>query len=212
VLNLLRYELGERAFWRGVRLYTKRNFNRSVVTSDLRKAMEEASGLRLARFFEQWIYGANVPDIIARHRVEKNQVIIELEQRGGALWSIPLQVAVETSGAGRVSRRIELKERKREVRFSLSGKLLSVRLDDGGHLPFRVKQEDRTLSMLLYQLSHEPDTAGRADALEQIQSLLASTKDESTRGQLKAALEERAARDTTRLIRALAKRALEKQP
>lgn len=212
VLNLLRYELGEKAFWRGVRLYTRRNFNRSVVTTDLQKAMEEASGLRLARFFEQWIYGASVPDIIARHRVENNQVIIELEQRGSALWTIPLQLAVETSGARRESRRVELKDRKQEVRFKLSGNLLSVRLDDGGRLPFRVKQDDRPLAMLLYQLSREPDTAGRADALEQIQSLLASTKDESARGQLRAALEERAARDSTRLIRALAKRALEKQP
>ncbi|HEX8175818.1 MAG TPA: M1 family metallopeptidase [Pyrinomonadaceae bacterium] len=212
VLNLLRYELGEKAFWRGVRLYTSRNFNKSVVTGDLRKAMEEASGLSLTRFFEQWIYGASAPDIVARHRVENNQVVIELEQRQQALWNIRLQVAVETAGAGRMSRRVELKDRKQEVRFSLPGTLLSVRLDDGGHLPFRVKQEERPLSMLLYQLAHEPDAAGRADALEQIQSLLASTKDESARGQLKAALEERAASDGSRLIRAMAKRALEKQP
>ena len=212
VLSLLRYELGEKAFWRGVRLYTTRNFNKSVVTGDLQKAMEEASGRRLARFFEQWVYGASAPDIVARHRVENNQVVIELEQRQQILWEIPLQVAVETTGAGRVSRRVELKDRKQEVRFSLRGNLLSVRLDDGGHLPLRLKQEERPLSMLLYQLSHEPDTAGRADALEQVQSLLAATKDENVRGQLKVALEERAARDSTRLIRALAKRALEKQP
>jgi hypothetical protein len=111
-----------------------------------------------------------------------------------------------------LSRRVELKDRKQEVRLSLRGNLLSVRFDDGGHLPFRLKQEERPLSMLLYQLSHEPDTAGRADALEQIQALMSATKEEATRAQLKAALEERAARDVTRLIRAMAKRALEKQP
>lgn len=210
VLNLLRYELGEKAFWRGVRLYTTRNFGKSVVTNDLQKAMEEAGGLSLTRFFEQWVYGAGMPDVIARHRVENNQVIVELEQRQDVLWNIPLRVTVETTRGGRDSRRVELAGKKQEVRFKLSGKLLSVRLDDGGHLPFRVKQEDRPLSMLLYQLSSEPDTAGRAEALEQIQSLLASTKEESTRAQLKAALEERASRDSTRLIRALAKRALEK--
>lgn len=212
VLNLLRYELGDRAFWRGVRLYTTRNFGRSVVTSDLQRAMEEAAGLSLSRFFEQWIYGAGVPDITARHRVENGQVIIELEQRQDALWNVPLQVTVETSRGGRISRRIRLTAKKQEVRFALGGELLSVRLDEGGHLPFRVKQEDRPLSMLLYQLASEPDTAGRAEALEQIQSLLAATKEESTRTRLRAALEERAARDTTRLIRALAKRALESKP
>lgn len=212
VLNLLRYELGEKAFWRGVRLYTARNFGKSVVTGDLRKAMEEAGGLSLSRFFEQWIYGAVMPDITARHRVENGQVIIVLEQRQSALWDVPLQLTVGTSRGGRSSRRIRLKGRRQEVRFGLSGELLSVRLDEGGHLPFRVEQKERPLSMLLYQLASEPDTAGRAEALEQIQSLLASTKEESTRASLRAALEERAERDPTRLIRALAKRALEAKP
>lgn len=210
VLNLLRYELGEAAFWRGVRLYTSRNFGKSVVTSDLQRAMEEASDKSLSRFFEQWIYKAGVPDIVARHRVEGGEVVIELEQRQDAPQNIALQLAVETTRGGRVSRRIELTGKKQEVRFRLAGQLLSVRVDDGGHLPFRVKQEARPLSMLLYQLAHEPDTAGRADALDQIQSLLASTKEEQTRTQLKAALEERIALDSTRLIRALAKKALEK--
>jgi aminopeptidase N len=210
VLNLLRYLLGEAAFWRGVRLYTSRNFGKSVVTGDLQRAMEEASGKSLSRFFEQWIYKAGAPDIVARHRVEGGEIVIELEQRQDTPVSIALQLAVETTRGGRVSRRIELTGKKQEVRFRLAGQLLSVRVDDGGHLPFRVTQEARPLSMLLYQLAHEPDTAGRADALEQIQSLLASTKEEQTRMQLKAALEERAALDSTRLIRALAKRALEK--
>jgi aminopeptidase N len=209
VLNLLRYELGDDAFWRGVRLYTMRNFGGSVITNDLRKAMEEAAGKSLERFFEQWVYGAGVPDISVKHRVEGGEVIIELEQRQEALWRFPLQVAIETT-RGRESRRVELRGKKQDVRFRLTGSLLSVRVDDGGHLPFRLKQEGRSLSMLLYQLAREPDTAGRADALEQIQALLASTKEESIRAQLTAALEERATQDSTRLIRALAKKALGK--
>ena len=210
VLNLLRYELGEAAFWRGVRLYTSRNFGRGVVTGDLQRAMEEASGHPLERFFAQWIYGKDIPEIVARYRVENDKVIVEIEQRQDAPWNIPLQIAVETTRGGRESRRVDVTGRKQEVRFRLAGNLLSVRVDDGAHLPFRVTQEERPLSMLLYQLAHEPDTAGRADALERIQALLAATKEEGTRSQLKAALEERAARDSTRLIRALAKKALEK--
>jgi aminopeptidase N len=209
-LNLLRYELGEAAFWRGVRLYTSRNFGRSVVTGDLQKAMEEASGKSLTRFFEQWIYHAKLPDIVARHRLEGGEVVIELEQRQDALWNIPLQVAVETTRGGRESRRIALTAKKQEVRFRLAGELLSVRVDDGAHLPFRVKLEEQSLSMLLYQLAHEPDTAGRAAALDELKSLLASATEERTRAQVKAALEERAAQDNTRLIRALARKALEK--
>lgn len=209
VLNLLRYEIGEAAFWRGVLLYTRRNFGGSVTTNDLRRAMEEASGKSLKYFFEQWIYSAGVPDIVARHRVEGNEVIVELEQGQAVLWNMPVQIAVETE-RGRESRRIELTRKKQEARFPLKGRLLSVRVDDGGRLPFRLKQEGLSLSMLLYQLEHEPDTAGRAAALGEIQSLLASATEEGTRAQLKAALEERAANDATRLIRTLAKKALGK--
>ncbi|MCA1557991.1 MAG: hypothetical protein LC731_05555, partial [Acidobacteria bacterium] len=210
VLNLLRYELGEKAFWRGVRLYTSRNFNRSVVTGDLRKAMEEASGKSLTRFFEQWIYGSHVPEIVSRYRFEKGEVVVEIEQLQAVPWKLALQVAVETTTGGRISRRVELTRKKQEVRFPLIGSLLSVRLDDGGHLPFRVKQEGRTLAMLLYQLAREPDTAGRADALYEIQALMGSTKEEAALSRLRAALEERAAKDSTRLIRQLALKALGK--
>ena len=38
----LRIELGERAFWRGVRAYTRAHYGHSVVTSDFRQAMERA--------------------------------------------------------------------------------------------------------------------------------------------------------------------------
>jgi aminopeptidase N len=56
VLHLLREELGEKAFWAGIRSYTVKYWGKSVVTSDFQKAMEQASGRKLARFFARWIY------------------------------------------------------------------------------------------------------------------------------------------------------------
>ena len=56
VMHLLREEMGERAFWNGLRNFTKRHFGRSVVTQDFITAMEEANGKSLKPFFEKWIY------------------------------------------------------------------------------------------------------------------------------------------------------------
>ena len=56
VLHLLREEMGERAFWNGLRIFTQRHFGKSVVTSDFVTAMEEAHGKSLAKFFAQWVY------------------------------------------------------------------------------------------------------------------------------------------------------------
>ena len=56
VLHLLRGELGERAFWAGIQLYTRKYFGKSVTTPDFQKMMEQASGKDLTHFFSKWIY------------------------------------------------------------------------------------------------------------------------------------------------------------
>lgn len=56
VLHLLREEMGERAFWNGLRLFTQRHFGKSVVTEDFVAAMEEANGKPLKEFFAKWVY------------------------------------------------------------------------------------------------------------------------------------------------------------
>jgi aminopeptidase N len=47
---------GEQAFWNGIRLFTRRHFGKSVVTSDFVAAMEEANGKSLKEFFAKWVY------------------------------------------------------------------------------------------------------------------------------------------------------------
>lgn len=56
VLHLLREEMGERDFWKGLRIFTRRHFGKSVVTTDFVAAMEEAHGKSLKEFFAKWVY------------------------------------------------------------------------------------------------------------------------------------------------------------
>jgi hypothetical protein len=56
-LDALRSELGEDAFWRGVRRYTRANAGRSVTAADLQKAFEAATGRDLSNIFKAWVYG-----------------------------------------------------------------------------------------------------------------------------------------------------------
>ena len=57
VLHLLREEMGEAAFWNGIREYSQRFANRSVTTGDFQDAMERASGRSLEDFFRRWVAG-----------------------------------------------------------------------------------------------------------------------------------------------------------
>lgn len=55
-LHVLREELGDRIFWKAIRLYTRKYFGKSVVSSDLQRIMERVSRKNLNRLFEEWVY------------------------------------------------------------------------------------------------------------------------------------------------------------
>ncbi|MEJ7734199.1 MAG: M1 family metallopeptidase, partial [Polyangiaceae bacterium] len=63
VLHMLRRELGDAVFWRGVGLYLSTHQRQVVETRDLMRALEEVSGKSLERFFEQWVYRAGHPEL-----------------------------------------------------------------------------------------------------------------------------------------------------
>lgn len=62
VLHLLRQELGDAAFWKGIREYSRQFANTSVVTSDFKGAMERSSGRSLDDFFSRWVTGTGPAD------------------------------------------------------------------------------------------------------------------------------------------------------
>ena len=55
-MHVLREELGERAFWNGVRRYTRDNAGRGVHSADLQAAMERSAGRSLQPLFDRWVY------------------------------------------------------------------------------------------------------------------------------------------------------------
>ncbi len=55
----LREQLGEAAFWSGLRRYTRAHAGGTVTSRDLQAAMEAASGRDLAPLFGEWVYGSN---------------------------------------------------------------------------------------------------------------------------------------------------------
>jgi aminopeptidase N len=65
VLHMLRMRLGEETFWKGVRLYIQRYKFKEVETDEFRECLEEASGLDLERFFEQWCRRPGMPRVNA---------------------------------------------------------------------------------------------------------------------------------------------------
>jgi aminopeptidase N len=53
----LRRSIGDAAFWKGLRLFTRQHAGGTVTSRDLQRAMEKASGRDLSPAFAQWVYG-----------------------------------------------------------------------------------------------------------------------------------------------------------
>jgi aminopeptidase N len=79
VLHMLRSQLGDEPFYRGIRAYYRAHRNATATTGDLRAALEGASGTDLREFFTRWVYGSGHP------RYEASWEWREARGRGGAL-------------------------------------------------------------------------------------------------------------------------------
>jgi aminopeptidase N len=55
-MDTLRVDIGESAFWAGLRGYTRANAGRNVTARDLQAAMEASAGRSLSALFDAWVY------------------------------------------------------------------------------------------------------------------------------------------------------------
>lgn len=63
ILHMLRTEMGDDLFQKGIQTYAKRFQGKVVETNDLMRVMEEVSGLGLEQFFDQWLYHGGYPKL-----------------------------------------------------------------------------------------------------------------------------------------------------
>jgi len=82
ILNMLRFKLGDENFKKGIELYVNRHKNSNVTSEDFRKAMEDASGINLEEFFNQWVYGAGYPEFKVSYswNEKDKKVLLNVEQ------------------------------------------------------------------------------------------------------------------------------------
>ena len=56
VMDALRSHLGEVAFWKALKDYTRRQWGKSVETHDFQRSFEASTGQDLREFFSKWVY------------------------------------------------------------------------------------------------------------------------------------------------------------
>jgi aminopeptidase N len=108
VLWMLHRELGDSAFFGGLRAYYAAHRDGTALTDDLRRAMEQSSGRSLARFFDQWLRrpGAAEPTIGWAYDASIGAVSLLALQDGARAYALPLTVMI--TGADGTTRRVRV--------------------------------------------------------------------------------------------------------
>ena len=79
-LHMLREKIGVDAFNAGIRSYYAEYQDRNARTADLIRHMEEASGVELEGFFNQWLRQGGIPHLEASWKMNGNSAQVELAQ------------------------------------------------------------------------------------------------------------------------------------
>jgi aminopeptidase N len=169
VLYMLRRQLGEEAFYAGLKHYLEANRGKNVMTSDLTKAIEETTHTNVDAFFQQWIYGAGAPifELSYTYDETKKQVALTVKQtqkREGHVGLFNVLVDVEiTTVSGSKLYPIHVTKESEVFTFPADSAPLMVLFDKGTQI-LKSVQFKKEKKELIYQLKNAGEVADRADA------------------------------------------------
>jgi aminopeptidase N len=176
VLHMLRRLMGEEAFWKGMGHYTRKFQFQSVETDDFRRAMEEASGMSLGDFFEQWVYRPGHPELKVswdwNEEAKTARLSVAQVQKtsdGTPIYRMPLKVAFDV-GDKLEEYPIELTRAEADYSFRLSQRPRMV-LFDSEHALLKTLDFPHPASEWAHQLAHGPDALHRRLAAEALAKL-----------------------------------------
>lgn len=141
VLHMLRSEIGDEVFWRGIRAYYAAYKNKNAATEDFQRVMQETSGRDLTQFFQQWIYRADYPILKMdwNQSSEQQPLLIQLQQvQTQAAFEFPLQIQIEYADGSKTIEQVQLKEKQQQFHFSSVKRVVQVSLDPAMRVFFDV--------------------------------------------------------------------------
>jgi aminopeptidase N len=105
-LHMLRREIGDSAFYRGIRSYYRKYRHGNALTEDFQREVEASSGRKLDWFFTQWMHRPGVADLTVQWRWDARRRGMELTvSQNPAFAPYQLSLAMDVTDArGRVHR------------------------------------------------------------------------------------------------------------
>jgi hypothetical protein len=125
VLHMLRRLVGDDAFFGGVREFYHDWKFRKAGTNDFRAAMEKASGRNLERFFDTWVFGAQIPRLKFGYHLNGTQAVIHFDQHDEGV-DVPVTVTITYADGSSENILFILAEKHTERTVTLKGPVKSM--------------------------------------------------------------------------------------
>jgi aminopeptidase N len=123
VLHMLRHEVGDLNFWKGIQEYYAKYKNGNALTSDFKKVMEDVSGKDLTVFFKQWLFQAGHPKISGSWHYDSKTKSLELEvsqTQKGILFQFPLDIELINKNGQKEIQTIQVSAKTEKYQLSTS--------------------------------------------------------------------------------------------
>jgi aminopeptidase N len=169
VLHMLRNILGDEEFFKVLSYFLHKHEFSSVVSSDFKIAIEEATGRNLDWFFDDWVYGGGYPIFEVAYTFLKDHKLINLTVsqvqpiiKGQDLFTLPIEITIVTS-KGEKKETIWVKNKSDQFLLHCDEEPLMVSFDGSGALVAQVLF-DKSLDELIYQVFND-EIPGRIRAM-----------------------------------------------
>jgi len=173
VLDMLRYVLGDKLWWRAIGHYVRTHRERDVLTHDLQRAVEEATGRNLDWFFDQWVWKGGHPELRASYSwdAEHGLATVKLAQTQKvdddpltSIYRTPLEIAFQTP-RGLRSFAVEVTEASHSFVFPLDGEPRWVAIDPANRVLKKLTFEPGE-AQLRARLVEDSQAVGRIEAAD----------------------------------------------
>jgi aminopeptidase N len=173
VVHMLRFELGDKLFFKVISEFLKDFQFKSVDTEDLISTIEKVTGRNMKWFFDQWIDrpGHPVLDITYEWNDAAKEITLNVQQKPDTASNVPIfkfSTLIEfVTEAGKKLEKISVSKKEESFTFSLESKPIMVRFDKGLNL-LKEAFFQKTEEELIYQLMYDDDVSGRFIALNNL--------------------------------------------
>jgi len=137
VLHMLRKNLGDDIFWKGIKKYYETYKYGNALSEDFQRIMEDVSGKNLNSYFKQWLYQSGHPILDITWNTNDN-LTIEINQTQENLFVFPIEIKCNYEDGSSSIETINVMNKTEKVNIPQTKKIISIEADPDSWLFFEL--------------------------------------------------------------------------